>query len=62
MISMELTPREVHIILEDRARIKAQEELYTKQAICKHDFSRYVGHDHNNDCYECIHCGTYEWS
>lgn len=29
---------------------------------CPHNRGwRYVGYEHNNDCYECKLCGEYKW-
>ena len=52
-----LTEYEKSIIRIERRRIQAYYEREEKQANCTHDFSRYLGHGHNDEAYECVHCG-----
>ena len=52
-----LSDFEIELVRIERARVKFIEERKSKQATCDHNFSRYLGHGHNDEAYECIHCG-----
>ena len=51
-----LSDFEMSLVRIERARVKFVEERAAKQATYDHNFSRYLGHGHNDDAYECVHC------
>jgi hypothetical protein len=56
-----LTEHEKSMIRLERDRIRAYYARQEKQEKCNHDFSRYLGHGHNDEAYECVHCGKVKY-
>jgi len=52
-----LSDFEMSLIRIERARAKFAQERTAKRAACKHHFTKYLGHGHNYETYECVHCG-----
>jgi len=52
-----LSDFEMSLVRIERARVKFIEERTAKRAACKHSFTKYLGHGHNDETYECVHCG-----
>lgn len=60
MININLSDVEYKLILDYRQKQKEIEQKIEKRKTCKHEY-KYVGHGHNDDCYECSKCGSIEW-
>lgn len=52
---------EIQLILDRRNKEEEAAWLRAKQSKCKHTNTRYVGHSHNDDAYECLECRDIIW-
>ncbi len=56
-----LSEDEKQLVLKDRAELAAYQAKVLKQKLCKHEKTKYVGHGHNDDAYECEECKDIIW-